>query len=64
MFRRVGKAIRELWAAVVVCLAVVSNIQGMFDDTWLSTAMNWLSLLVVMWLVFFAIGISRGEPNP
>lgn len=63
-FREIGKALRELWACIVVCLFIIADYRGDFDGTWIDTAASVASILLFAWLVFFAIGVSRGEPNP
>lgn len=64
MMRQIGKALRNFWAALIVGAWVVANIRGDLDGTWMDTFGEWASLLLFAWLILFAIGVSRGEPNP
>lgn len=64
MFRELGKLFHELWSAVLVLILIVASLRGDLSGTWMETAMSWASLLILAWLVLFAIGVSRGEPNP
>lgn len=64
MFRELGKLFRELWAVVLVLILVIASFRGDLDGTWMETAMTWASLLILAWLILFAIGVYRGEPNP
>lgn len=64
MFRICGKLFRELWIAALVCGAVIGDMMGTFDGTWFDTFMSFASILIFIWLILFAIGVSRSEPNP
>ena len=64
MFRELGKACRVLWAALLVCGAVIGDMMGTFKGTWFDTFMSFASILLFIWLILFAIGVSRSEPNP
>ncbi len=64
MFRRAGKIFHGLWLTSVVVMSVIADIQGLFEGTWLDLGMSFASVLIFVWLVLFAIGVSRGEPNP
>ena len=64
MFRSAGKIFHSLWMFVVVVMSVVADAQGLFDGTWLDLGMSIAALLLVVWLILFSIGVSRGEPNP
>lgn len=64
MFREAGKVFHGLWMTSVVIMAVIADIQGLFEGTWLDLGMSFASILIFVWLVLFAIGVSRGEPNP
>lgn len=64
MFRSAGKIFHSLWVLSVVIMAVIADIQGLFDGTWLDLGMSFASILILVWLALFAIGVSRGEPNP
>ena len=64
MMRIFGKGLRLLWATLIVCAWVVADIRGDLDGTWMDDFGNWASLLLFAWLICFAIGVSRGEPNP
>lgn len=64
MFRIVGKALRELWVACIAILFCIADWNNVFDGSWIGVAGDWLTLLIVGWLILFAIGVSRGEPNP
>lgn len=64
MFRELGKICREPWLTVVVCGAVIGDMMGTFDGTWFDTFMSFASILLFIWLILFAIGVSRSEPNP
>lgn len=64
MFREAGKVFHSLWMTSVVIMAVIADIQGLFDGTWLDLGMSFASVLIFVWLVLFSIGVSRGEPNP
>lgn len=64
MMRTLGKAFRSLWAALLTAAWAVADIRGDLDGTWMDTFGDWASLLILAWLICFAIGVSRGEPNP
>lgn len=64
MFRSAGKVFHGLWMTSVVIMAVVADIQGLFEGTWFDLGMSFASVLIFVWLALFAIGVSRGEPNP
>lgn len=64
MFRLLGKACRELWVAVLVIGVVIADMMGTFDGTWFDTFLSFAAILLFVWLILFAIGVSRGEPNP
>lgn len=65
MFREIGKSLRILWSSIITLGAVIGSMMGTFDGTWFG---DWFmpaaSLLFFVWLALFAIGVSRGEPNP
>ena len=64
MFREAGKICRELWTVALACGAVIGDMMGTFDGTWFDTFMSFASILIFIWLILFAIGVSRSEPNP
>lgn len=64
MFRVAGKFARELWGVIVIILFVCADTSGAFDGTWIGVASDFATILIFAWLVLFAIGVSRGEPNP
>jgi len=64
MFRELGKLFREAWAVVMVFILAIASFRGDLSGTWMETATSWGSLLLAAWLILFAIGVSRGEPNP
>jgi len=64
MFRLLGKACRELWASALVGGVVIGDMMGTFDGTWFDTFLSVAAILLGVWLILFAIGVSRGEPNP
>lgn len=64
MFRLAGKLFRELWCVVFVLIFVIANARGDLSGTWMESAVSWSSLLLVVWLLLFSVGVSRGEPNP
>lgn len=64
MFRAFGKALRELWAVSFVVIHIIAGMMGIYQGTWVETATGIASLLLIVWMVLFVIGVSRGEPNP
>lgn len=64
MFRLAGRLFRELWCIVFVFIFVIASARGDLAGTWMEDAITWSSLLLLVWIVLFAIGVSRGEPNP
>lgn len=63
-FREIGKSCLEFWACGVVGIVVVGQWTGAFEGMWVNTALAAVSPLLFAWLLFFAIGGLRGEPNP
>lgn len=64
MFRVVGKAFRELWLVSFVVIHIIAGMMGVYQGTWVETATGIAALALMVWLVLFAIGVARGEPNP
>lgn len=64
MFRAFGKFFRELWLVSFTIIHIIAGMMGLYEGTWVETATGIASLLIVIWLILFAIGVSRGEPNP
>jgi len=64
MMRQIGKCFHLAWTTLIVGAWVVADIRGDLDGTWMDDFGSWASLLILVWLICFAIGVSRGEPNP
>ena len=64
MFRKIGKACREAWVWFCAIGFVLADANDLLDGHWLNDYDDIITLLIVAWLLFFAIGVAREEPTP